>query len=495
MINFRHCSLAVPRRDVLVGLATSLLATTSCQGRAGQAGNSAQATGRRRPAHPLSRFGVDRFSNRDQWARLKLAFAAAHDGGFDLEGDPDAQYHHDGPLSLDGVSFDGQGCTLRALSDGPQVLRCIGRNFRIANLRILGAASARTSDNWDNGIWIGDEGGQSASEFVLDNVTVDAVSPGRGVAAAGFMFNDAHHGRIIRPVVRRSFADGIHITNGSSDLVFDRPLSESTGDDGFAVVSYVRQKRICRNIRAIDGISRDSAARGFTVVGGVDVVYERPQIERSAAAGLYLYGEGAFDTFGVERCQVIAPVIRNCVTGRNLPTGFGQAAITIGGREGEDLVEGQHVTRGAADCVVHDPVVEGVGPACYAAVAMHQFAIRPRITGAKLINIAAANAATRPNGIEIGGRDVIVENPQMTNIAGVAIVLNRTASGQCQVTAPMVSGSRLAGGPVDSIIYVENASALTNMVVRGGRFSRGPKRLSISLVPAGKLHLEDNQIR
>lgn len=478
------------RRHVVAGLATSLIAS-ACQGKAAP---PAPAPSAARPARTLASLGVDRFSDRDQWARLKRAFEAAHDGGFDLLGDPDAYYRHDGPLSLDGVSFDGRGCTLGALSEARQVLRCIGRNFRIANLRLLGAARARTSDDWDDGLWVGDEGHQ-ATDFVVENVTVDAVAPGRGVAAAGFMFNNAHRGRIVRPVVRRSFADGIHVTNGSSNLLFERPLSEDTGDDGFAVVSYVRQRQICHHIRAIDGVSRNSAARGFTVVGGTDIVYERPVIERASAAGLYLYGEGAFDTFGVARCRVTAPVMRGCVTGRGLPEGFDQGAITIGGRVGEDRVGGAVIARGAVDCIVTDPVIDGIGAACRAAVMLHEFAVRPRISGARLNNIVSPNPALRPNGFDLGGRDAVIDRPQLTGIAGLPFVLTRTASGTATINAPVVNGSRLRGGPVDSVIYAENAPALTRLSVSGGRFSKGSSRLSISLLPPGKLRLADNVIR
>lgn len=493
------------RRHVVAGIATSLLATAACRGNTqprqpdgdatGQSSGRTGAVRTPRRVRPLSDFGIDRFDSRDQWARLKRAFEAAHAEGYDLTGNPDARYRHDGALSLNGVSFDGQGCTLSALSDGAQVLRCIGRDFRIANVRLLGAATARTSDNWHNGIWVGDEGGQSATDFVLENVTVDAVAPGRGVAAAGFMFNDAHRGRILRPVVRHSLADGIHITNGSSDLWFDEPLSESTGDDGFAVVSYINHKRICRNIRTRGGASRDSAARGFTVVGGIDILYERPLIERAAAAGVYLYGEESFNTYGVARCRVVAPVIRDCVTGRGLPAGFSQGAITIGGRAGQDVVDGRTVSRGAVDCVISDPVVEGVGPACRAGIVTHQFAIRPRITGARLSNIVSTNPALQPNGVDIGGRDVVIERPRMRDVAGIAIVLTTTASGRCTVTAPFVDGSRLRGGPVDSVIYAEQAPALTAFEVRDGSFARGPRQTSISLLPPSKLRLTGNELR
>lgn len=491
----RNVHMPLSRRHVIAGLTSSLIAT-ACQGRDGSPASrdTAGPIAKDRPARTLSSLGVDRFSTRDQWRQLDQACRAAHEGGFDLLGDPDAYYRHDGPLSLQGVSFDGRGCTLGALSDARQVLRCIGSNFRIANLRLLGAARARTSDDWDDGLWIGDES-HEASDFVVEDVTVDAVAPGRGVAAAGFMFNNAHRGRIVRPVVRYSFADGIHVTNGSSDLVFERPLSENTGDDGFAVVSYVRQRQVCRNIRATDGISRNSAARGFTVVGGTDVVYERPVIERSAAAGLYLYGEESFNTFGVARCRVTAPVIRGCVTGRGLPAGFDQGAITIGGRAGQDRVGDTMVARAAVDCTIVDPVIDTVGRSCRAAVMLHEFAVRPRITGARLSNVTSTNPGLHPNGFDIGGRDVTIDRPRLTDIDGLPFVLTRTASGTATINAPVVSGSRLRGGPVDSVIYAENAPGLTRFTVNGGRFARGSANLSISLLPANKIRLVDNLIR
>ena len=443
---------------------------------------------------PLSRLGVDRFSSRDQWSTLRQAFATAAADGLSLIADPDGIYRHDGPLTLDGVSFDGQGCTLRSLSDGPQVLRCLGSNWRLANLRILGTATQRSSENNRNGLWIGDEGAHTASNFVLENVTVDAVEPGRGVATAGIMFSNAHHGRIVAPTVRHSLADGIHITAGSSELLIERPLVEDSGDDAVAIVSYRQQQRICRTIRVTDAVSRRSAARGISVVGGLDVQLDRVRVEKSSAAGVYLYGEQGFDTYGVARCRVTDPVLVDCVTGRHLPPGYSNAAIVIGGRDGADVVDGMTVGRGAADCVVHNPVVTGAGSACTAAISTHQFALRPHVIGGRIRGPAPGRAGAATGGIEIGGQDVTVEGLRMTDIVGLAIVVLPTASGTCQVLRPQVDGSLLRSGPISSYLYAEAAPALRRLVVRDGRFTRGPKQLSTSLLPTGRLLLERNRL-
>jgi hypothetical protein len=496
----RRYSTLVPhfssRRQLLGGMAATV-AIAACGDPGSSTPTGATGAGLRDPAAavPLSRFGVDRFSRRDQQARLEAAFRAAHEDGFALVADPDADYRHDGPLMLDGVSFDGLGCTFTGLSDGHQVLRCIGRGWRVANLRVLGAATVRQSHNWHNGILVGDEANHPASDFVLENVTVDRVGPGRGVGGAGILFNSAGRGRIIRPTVRHSLSDGIHITSGSNNLTFDRPLSENTGDDGFAVVSYRQQGRICRDIRVSDGIVRDSAARGFVVVGGLDVTYERMLVERSAAAGAYLYGEGSFDTFGVQRCRIADPVLRGCSTGRTMPTGFSNAALIIGGRDGSDVVDGVTITRGAADCVVTNPVIEGAGRACTAAISTHQFAIRPRIVGARIRDMVSPGGPLQPNGLEIGGRDVAVDGVTMSGIAGLAIVILPTASGDCAVSGAEVAGSRTGPGTIHSFIYAEQAPALRRAVIRDGRFVGGPDRLAISQLAPDQLQLVGNRTR
>jgi hypothetical protein len=169
------------RRTIVVGLAgvlgtaacgnagTRALANTEAPTIAQGARRKAGSTGSRRGL-PLSHFGIDRFSKKDQWTQLKIAFLAAHEERFDLFADADANYRHDGPLKLDGVSLNGQGCTFTALSDGPQVLVCLGDGWRLANLRLLGAARARTANPGSIGILIGDGKANPATQFTIENV-------------------------------------------------------------------------------------------------------------------------------------------------------------------------------------------------------------------------------------------------------------------------------------------------------------------------------------
>lgn len=486
------------RRTVVAGLA-SVLGTAAC-GRGGE--TLAQTIARRgtvpmepRRVLPLSHFGVDRFAARDQRKLLAAAFEAAEAERYNLFADPDATYRYDGPLMLNSVSFDGQGCTLMPLSDGPQVLRCLGTRWRLANLRLLGGARIRNADPGFIGVLVGDGDERPAANFAIENVAVGAVEPGRGVGGAGFLFDNASRGRIVRAVVRDSLADGIHVTNGSHNLTFERPISESTGDDGFAIVSYRRQGSVCRDIRVLDGISRDSMARGFSVVGGKNVTYAKPLIERSSAAGVYFYGEDSYDTYGVERCSAVAPVLHGCVTGRGKNPGFSNAAIIIGGREGSDVVGGAKLLRGAADCTVTSPVVKGAGAACWAGISTHEHAIRPKVIDARLSDLIPERGSFRPNGVEIGGKDVVIDNIRIDNISGISIVVTKTASGSCRVEHPIVTRALMGAGPISSFIYSDAAPNLKQAVIRNGIFSAGPKRLALGKLGMGGVVLQGNQMQ
>lgn len=475
-------------RRVALGL---IGAGTVCASRDGLAAILTGQPSIARPAMPLSRMGVDRFSGRDQWRTLLAAFQAASAEGFDLLGDPDANYRHDGALELNGVSFDGRGATFTAMSDGPQAMRLTGSGWRLANLTTLGSATRRSSEDSECGIWVGSLPTPTAN-FLIENVVVGAAAPGRGFACAGFMFNNATQGDIRNIFVAGTRADGIHVTNGSSDLNFIEPSSRSTGDDGFAVVSYRRQGALCRRVRVSGGQSHDAGGRGFAVVGGTDIVYERPFVSRSAAAGLYLYGEGSYDTYGVLNCHVLDAQLQDCVTGSGLPPGYRNAAIILGGRGGSDTVGGQVVGRGVAGCTVRNPSVVGSGAACSAGISTHEYAVAPVISGARLSRLVSPRGRNHPNGIEIGGRDVTFDEVDMQEIGGIPIVGLPTASGRCVLRSPRVNGGRIGGGAIDSHIYFEAAPHLAEMVVEGGEFARGPRRLAISRLAPGRLRLARN---
>lgn len=445
-----------------------------------------------RPTLALSRFGVDRFSNRDQQAALSAAFAAAASEGFALTGDPEANYRHDGALHLNGVSFDGQGCAFTALSDGQQVMRCVGRNWRVANVTLLGAARARNPDPYGNGIWVGDAN-EPAVDFVVENVRVGAAGPGRGFAGTGYMFINAHRGRIVRAQVRNSFADGIHVTHGSTDLVFETPICRDTGDDGFAIVSYRAQNLLCRRIRVSGAQTYNSLARGLTVAGAEDVEFTGCRAVGSSAAGLYLMSDGAWDTYGVRNVRVVDTLLQDCVTGVGQDANFRHSVVLIGGRSGSDIVEGGRLDRAAVDCRLENLSIQGCGAHTQAGVATLEFAIRPHFANLSLSNLVSPSGRDHPNGFQIGGRDVVIDGVEMTEIAGVPITMAPSASGRALVRRPRVNGGRTRPGPIDTFLYFEPAPRLVSVSIENGEFARGPRSLS-NVASGGKVRMINNRL-
>jgi hypothetical protein len=472
------------RRRVVGMLGATMALAAGCRGDGAAA--AANQAGAAEPAGvPLSRFGVQAGVGRDQWKQLAAAFAAAHRDGLSLIAEPGARYLHDGPLSLDGVSFDGRGCGLVALSDGPQVLRCVGTGWRLANVALIGAATRRSSENDTCGLQVGDHAEHPATDFTIENVVVGGAD-GRGFAGAGAMFDRASRGRISGLTVRDTLADGIHVTNGSEDLAFARTLSERNGDDGFAVVSYVRQGRPCARIRLTGGVARETLARGFTVVGGRDVTFERIVAERCAAAGLYLFGEEAFDTYGVAGCRVAGAKVVGCVTGRGQAGDFTQSAVLLGGRPGSDRVGGATLSRGVADCTLADVEVVGGGAHCWAGLVVGEHAQGIRVERPVLRQLSGGKRDHEMSGIEIGGRDVTVAQPRLSDVEGIPFVVLTSASGRTVIDRPVVAGARTKRSATEvfnTFCYVDAAAGAQEVVIRGGTFSRGPGRVVTNLLP------------
>lgn len=136
-------------------------------------------------------------------------------------------------------------------------------------------------------------------------------------------------------VVRRSLADGIHITGGSRNGVVANNEIQETGDDMIAVVSYawdgaltlpapmqanLRLRRIgqlCRSIEIRDNRVRGCYwGRGVSVVGGKDVLISRNVISDTyMGAGIIIAREAGYQTFGVERVTVANNSISNVQVG------------------------------------------------------------------------------------------------------------------------------------------------------------------------------------
>ncbi|ACI99952.1 glycosyl hydrolase family 28-related protein [Rhodospirillum centenum] len=248
---------------------------------------------------------------------------------------PEGTFLHKGMLHADGVDLVGAGAksVLKAVgassSFDDQTVRLSGSGGSIRNLTLDSDATSRGYTGDSTKIWV-----TGARDWVIDHVTINN-SFGAGILV-GYGASD---GRISNNTVRSTNADSIHISQASHDIVVSGNRVSGGGDDGIAVVSYMRNGAPVRDITITGNTVTDNLwGRNISVVGGEDVTIRDNHVEGNKAgrAGIYLASEPAYDTFGVRNVTVEKNHVEN-VGGWNT----GQGAITLfsgTGRMLEDIV-------------------------------------------------------------------------------------------------------------------------------------------------------------
>lgn len=200
-----------------------------------------------------------------------------------------------------------------------QVLTLSRKNMRLTGRGTLLATRQETSEVWVRADGIGIEQvtfaigettrrwdayeqmklriGRTSGVTVTD-VTID------GSAASGVFVGGATNFQLSGVRVLNTRADGIHMTEGSSDGIVTGAVVSGTGDDGIAVVSY-SDFPVCSRI-AITNVQMlgQQWGRAFSVVGGEDIVLSNFYAEYSSAAGLYVASEANYNTLPVARVTV-----------------------------------------------------------------------------------------------------------------------------------------------------------------------------------------------
>lgn len=147
-------------------------------------------------------------------------------------------------------------------------------------------AVAHTTRRW---------GGWEQMGLRVENRTGDVVRNVivTGSAAAGIYVGGAQHFLLDHDTVTGTRADGIHMTAGAHDGQVVSPVTHNTGDDGIAVVSYSQDGTPCHDITVTGAhVDGTTGGRGMSVVGGAHITYTSFEVDRSAAAGVYVAAEG-----------------------------------------------------------------------------------------------------------------------------------------------------------------------------------------------------------
>ncbi|MGK2865859.1 MAG: Ig-like domain-containing protein [Mycobacterium sp.] len=215
-------------------------------------------------------------------------------------------YQHSGVLTIRvaGVTINGNGATLLATNDSTSAVKILADNVTLKDIT-LGAPLTGPR-------YYAPE--QHKLVIMADHVTVTDVvingSAGAGIYIDGSGYFELNDVRVIR-----SRADGIHMTNGSHDGVVNNPYTEWTGDDGVAVVSYVPDKAMSRNITINNPVVNGTVwGRGVSVVGGENITYNNITVSNTDSAGVYIASEWSYNTRGVDGVQINGGTVTNANT-------------------------------------------------------------------------------------------------------------------------------------------------------------------------------------
>ncbi|MCQ4085226.1 glycosyl hydrolase family 28-related protein [Saccharibacillus sp. JS10] len=141
---------------------------------------------------------------------------------------------------------------------------------------------------------------RGATNFTIEGLMIDKSS-----TAGIFVGDESSNGKIVGNTLQQTGADGIHITNGSHDVIVENNKVSEAGDDTIAVVSYEENTNVTQNIDIQNNdVGYGSKARGISVVGGENVTIENNQIQDTEMAGIYISVEKEWNTRNVKNVVI-----------------------------------------------------------------------------------------------------------------------------------------------------------------------------------------------
>lgn len=212
---------------------------------------------------------------------------------------PEGTFLYGDLIWLDGVDMIGAGTSsvLKSTNAEKQAVVLTGQGASIKSVALTTVpVTVRLSTPESTRIWVHPE----AAHYEIRDVLIDG-----GSSAGIIAFGD--DGLITDNVVANTLADGIHITNGSTDVRVLNNTVRDTGDDQIAVVSYIGGYGgpVAKGITIARNDVSGGSARGITVSGGEDISIERNHVSNTGGAGIYIASEGSWNTYAVTNVRVI----------------------------------------------------------------------------------------------------------------------------------------------------------------------------------------------
>jgi parallel beta-helix repeat protein len=324
MLLVLFCPAGARGGDIGTSAATAPIKTDACH----IMPQPSVATGRRLNA---SQFGASPVAGFDNSPALRSAVSSMHAGDV-LILDQQGTYQHSASLKLTvpDTIFDGNGATLMGTTPADQAILIQADDIEVRNVVVSNVTEKRQTIPRAFGIsaFSADSGATRLHNIrILNNKLTAAGAIGTNLQLAGggiFLYNVTGFA-VSGNTVSRTYADGIHMTHGSTNgRVLGNTISE-TGDDGIAVVSYFDsgwQAQALANpawLAATDLTNRDNNilianntvshnywGRGSSVVGGRNVTIENNSVSSTwDRAAIYISREKEWDTMGVDNVLVV----------------------------------------------------------------------------------------------------------------------------------------------------------------------------------------------
>jgi parallel beta-helix repeat protein len=358
------CSGGARGRGAAAAAATAPTSTDACH----ILPQPSVATGRRLNA---SQFGAKPVAGFDNSPALRSALSSMHAGDI-LVLDQQGTYEHSASLKLTvpDTIFDGNGATLMGTTPMDQAILIQADDIEVRNVVVSNVTAGRQTIPRAFGIsaFSADSGATTLHSIrILNNKLTAAGAIGTNLQLAGggiFLYN-VNGFSVSGNTVSRTYADGIHMTHGSTNgRVLGNTISE-TGDDGIAVVSYLGrgwQAQALANpawlaateltnrddniLIANNTVSHNYWGRGISVVGGRNVTIENNSVSSTwDRAAIYISREKEWETMGVDNVLAVGNQLAHIgtVAPSFLPQGPAyaevNAAAAAGARTGHGAIE------------------------------------------------------------------------------------------------------------------------------------------------------------
>jgi len=371
----------------------------------------------------------------DDTAAINNALTKANNSG-SLVYAPCGTYKHAGVITITSVRLYGDGnCTVFQSTDttspNPQLgIVLTGTNPGLDHVATTTTwAGARQTDLNGAAVLV-----SGATGFNVDHVNVT------GAADVGIFVSASSKGTVgPGNVVSSTLADGIHITDVSSDIqVFGNQVF-SPGDDCISVVSYIADGDKSRRFSITSNECTSGATRGITVVGGEIGNVANNVLNNIAYAALYAAAESTeYDVNNITFAN-------NVVNVAGSPSGTVYPAIQVYGRSGYL----------ASDINFISNTLNNLTFTCFQVGTGSNYATRISFTG----NHCTENTAdTTGYGAYVwGASDVTIAQNYFTNFGAQGILGGGGNSGALKVDNNHLVNINTSGGGNDDGISFYNS--------------------------------------